>query len=1322
MATASPRNECIYNIVIACDVLFDNYFNLLSNVKTVESPNQSGQTGSKNDQATKDSKTTSEPRTKDEDERKAKMEVIRRDFDLWINYTGALATVGRSLDDRLGADTDIKEMVLELLEMLDRNLQYICSRETEGINVFYSQSLETEAWMATKQSIDDLHFMAAVIRRSSVQSENYDLLSRFETGDELLFGEFAKGLVKREFPNARRSLCEQLGASIAVRRKKLLRRKLHEEKLGERRQDGPVKLRQQPTVSASQSSVFPSEGAASTPLPFQRLKNQDNRHTGSDNTRSKFDGAAARGHLKAGPSRSTTSMGSSIRNPDIVYPDMPQISGSSGRCTCPYCAKPLVAEKLQKYNNYWKDHIDEDLRPYVCLSEECTSPFLFFVHMHEWLDHMKTIHSDEWNRKIHMNTWYCDIDHDNEEQFNDYPSFVSHMKDATNHPKRPTPTDLQVSALSRNKQNLILRDEYCCPLCDCIPFSMEPVIRTGRFRPNDVKIKLNRHIGDHVKTLAFRSIPIPDHGTKSVANFEDEDRRCLRDGSTASHPSGYDSDIRAISLSFIEDPQSPDPDINEDDFGKLSIPRESYLDESFNDYMMVEMHEVPAEEDRLLAHLARIQDTSTTARGNVHWMVPAVVNYLFTGRADLLLRMRKALHSNHTSLPDEQKRFVLTGLGGQGKSEICLKFASLMREEFWGVFWVDVTTPSTAESGFIAVAKKLDCLVENVADALRVLANAKQPWLLILDNADDPGFNYEVYLPSGTHGAIIITSRVNECRKYHTVGAEAIEGLKNQDSQELLLKATKLPQESWLSYTSEATEVLHLLGSHTLALIQAGAYIARGHCKLHEYPKVFQQYRKQLMGFSPSQAQSTYGSVYTTFEASADVLKQSKSEVASDALQLLEILSMLDSSVLPLQIFQEESDIDLLTTSHVLQLPAFIIADSDEWNSYRLTEAAYLLASLSLVTQHDLDGSPGLSMHPLTHAWAKDRQDSEKQDMAWIATGCVLALSRFNIHIWRTQERRLLPHIQSFLDSKINRAFSLGPKAIVIPILLKCGWTLLDMRQDSKLGRLLKDIFVELGKKPEELSKEFLPLYDLQARSLVNLGHNKRAVELLEQVVKIKEATLAEDHPSRLASQHELAIAYQANGQVKEAVELLEQVVKIEEATLAEDHPSRLASQHADTLTSVSNLGSVLESQGNYEEAEHPNTLTSVNNLGSVLSSQGKYEEAEAMHQRALEGREKVLGVEHPQTLTSVNSLGSVLLSQGKYEEAEAKYQRALEGFEKVLGVEHPDTLIAMNNLAFTLKSENRNKEAISLMETCFQLQDGSGVVIILTRSLSLKL
>ncbi|KAH8201376.1 hypothetical protein TruAng_004459 [Truncatella angustata] len=76
-------------------------------------------------------------------------------------------------------------------------------------------------------------------------------------------------------------------------------------------------------------------------------------------------------------------------------------------------------------------------------------------------------------------------------------------------------------------------------------------------------------------------------------------------------------------------------------------------------------------------------------------------------------------------------------------------------------------------------------------------------------------------------------------------------------------------------------------------------------------------------------------------------------------------------------------------------------------------------------------------------------------------------------------------------------------------------------------------------------------------------GQVKESVKLLEHVVKIQSTTLAEDHPDRLASQHELAGAYQANGQVKESVKLLEHVVKVESTTLAEDHPDRLASQRA---------------------------------------------------------------------------------------------------------------------------------------------------------------
>ncbi|THW77844.1 hypothetical protein D6D18_09847, partial [Aureobasidium pullulans] len=103
---------------------------------------------------------------------------------------------------------------------------------------------------------------------------------------------------------------------------------------------------------------------------------------------------------------------------------------------------------------------------------------------------------------------------------------------------------------------------------------------------------------------------------------------------------------------------------------------------------------------------------------------------------------------------------------------------------------------------------------------------------------------------------------------------------------------------------------------------------------------------------------------------------------------------------------------------------------------------------------------------------------------------------------------------------------------------------------------------------------------------------------------------------------------------------------------------------------------------------KHPDTLTSVSQLGSVLERQGRYEEAEEMHRRALQGREKALGREHPDTLISVSNLGSVLERQGKYEEAEEMYRRALQGREKALGREHPDTLISVSNLGSVLERQ----------------------------------
>jgi tetratricopeptide (TPR) repeat protein len=74
-------------------------------------------------------------------------------------------------------------------------------------------------------------------------------------------------------------------------------------------------------------------------------------------------------------------------------------------------------------------------------------------------------------------------------------------------------------------------------------------------------------------------------------------------------------------------------------------------------------------------------------------------------------------------------------------------------------------------------------------------------------------------------------------------------------------------------------------------------------------------------------------------------------------------------------------------------------------------------------------------------------------------------------------------------------------------------------------------------------------------------GRTIEAVSTLEHVVKTREKILAEDHPDRQASEHELARAYLVDGQTRKAIQMLEHIIRIRERVLVEDNPHRLASE-----------------------------------------------------------------------------------------------------------------------------------------------------------------
>jgi Heterokaryon incompatibility protein (HET) len=71
---------------------------------------------------------------------------------------------------------------------------------------------------------------------------------------------------------------------------------------------------------------------------------------------------------------------------------------------------------------------------------------------------------------------------------------------------------------------------------------------------------------------------------------------------------------------------------------------------------------------------------SSAPPAHVHWMVTRHANPLFTGRKDLLQEIDSIIRNATKDFSSQtQCRVVLSGMGGQGKSEICLQLAHSLR-------------------------------------------------------------------------------------------------------------------------------------------------------------------------------------------------------------------------------------------------------------------------------------------------------------------------------------------------------------------------------------------------------------------------------------------------------------------------------------------------------------------------------------------------------------------------------------------------------------------------------------------------------------------
>ncbi|KAF8313376.1 hypothetical protein F5887DRAFT_510793, partial [Amanita rubescens] len=112
---------------------------------------------------------------------------------------------------------------------------------------------------------------------------------------------------------------------------------------------------------------------------------------------------------------------------------------------------------------------------------------------------------------------------------------------------------------------------------------------------------------------------------------------------------------------------------------------------------------------------------------------------LFTGNNNYLQKLEQFFQPTDNPI---RKSFLLFGMGGIGKTQICLKFIEQTQDWFSDIFWIDSSSDSTIDLTLkqIAKAKGLGSGGSGGSlsseSALHWINGLRSNWLMVFDNAD----------------------------------------------------------------------------------------------------------------------------------------------------------------------------------------------------------------------------------------------------------------------------------------------------------------------------------------------------------------------------------------------------------------------------------------------------------------------------------------------------------------------------------------------------------------------------------------------------------
>ncbi|PVF92431.1 TPR-like protein [Serendipita vermifera] len=694
---------------------------------------------------------------------------------------------------------------------------------------------------------------------------------------------------------------------------------------------------------------------------------------------------------------------------------------------------------------------------------------------------------------------------------------------------------------------------------------------------------------------------------------------------------------------------------------------------------------------------------------------PGVVPF-FVGRHDIL----EHLHKDHIHNPNAEKDqpiiSVLTGLGGSGKTQTALQFAKQFEtiNPYLLVFFVDASSEDRIKEDYRAIIRSRGIAhrSSNHENAIQWLRNADTPWLIIADNADDPDFDLNPYIPRCARGHLILTTRNKSQSLMARTHTHHIDALNARDSVKLLLDISGY--EPIDINVKHATAIAEILGHLPLAIVQAAGYIYRNQC-LSTYIKFYNESRDKFLAHRAKELPQGYNlSVATTLEMSFKKLP-------TRSKQALCILSFFHNTLISHAMLEtaagnnffyssgkaSEADREKLTTiKSESDALCRIFCPGGQWSEhdfFEITKPCFQYSLLQCTTS--ASDRKFYSMHILVQSWLQIQPiPNEKFSSRSLATRILFSVvqegslfQHFNLH------QTLLPHLREFMGQPLGVA---SDDALLYRVLSDC-------REDPTAMIHMEAYIDRLNNNVESNALERLKALRDLTWTLVITGRSNEAVKTGEEAVGLCIKSLGKDDPVLLMTMVNLAVAYRSVGRYEDACKLDEEASDRSRKTLG--------LQHTNTLNAMSSLALDYSNLGNHKKArnlnqetlalywkvlgpEHPDTLASMARLAVDYRSLGEYESGRSLNEETLAVHRKIMGPEHQHTLISMGELALDYHQLGDHEKAQRLEEETFALRKQILGLEHPHTLVSMGNLAGSYiqtgeykKSQDLNKEVLTL-------------------------